>query len=170
MKKISVLFLLPLFAFNFIADWQPVRLDDRITVLFPVKPQEAEMSGNKVWIADLEGNTRCMAMIMDFGMMGLDSAQMVEEFSRPDAFEEFRNSILAQMENASLLKERDTTANGNKSFEFDIDMGGDTLALNYMYNRNQFIGTKMVVLNYFERTRTEKNEVREKFFKSLKVN
>jgi len=169
MKKLSVLFLLPLLAFNFINDWQPVTLADRITILFPLKPMESEMSGNKVWIADPDENSRCMAMVIDFGLMGMDTLQMEEEFGRPEAFEEFRDGVVRQLDNALLLKESNTTENGHRTFAFDLKKPGDSLSMNYMYIRNYFIGTKLIALNYFEMKRTEKNEVREKFFNSLKA-
>ena len=169
MKKLSVLFLLPLLAFNFMVDWQLQQMDARASVEFPVKPVESEMSGNPIWIANIDDQNRCMAMVFDYAAVGMDSAQVANELSDPAALAVFRDQLLGEFDNAKVLSENSSVNNGHILFEYEIDRGGDTLELNHWYSKCYFVSTKMYVLNYFERSKTKDNPTRAKFFGSFKV-
>ena len=170
MRKLwSVLLLLPLLAFV-TADWVNVQLNSRVSVSFPVKPDEKEMSGNAVWVADANADSRCMAMVLDFEKFGMDSAALAAEMGKETSFEQFKEGILGQIVGASLISEKKTTTNGYMTFEYVIDMGKtDTSALNLMYNKNIFIGSKMYSLSFYEKTLKRQPEARTKFFNSFKV-
>ena len=168
-KTLSAFLFLPLFAFV-TADWVTVKLDDRATIDFPSATEAKDMNGNLMWVQDVGKDARCMAMVYDFGMMGVDSAALADEMSRPEAFEQFKTGVVGQMEGASVISEKNTTVNGRKVFEYLIDMGKkDTSALNRMYNRNYFIGAKMYSLSFFEKNNKSQAELRNKFFSSFKV-
>ncbi len=169
MKKLSVLFLLPLLAFNFIADWQPQQMDARASVDFPVKPIESEMSGNPIWVANIDDQNRCMAMVFDYAAVGMDSAQVATELSDPSALAIFRDQLMGELESGTVLSEKSSSNNGHILFEYEIDRGGDTLELNHWYSKCYFVSTKMYVLNYFEMSKTKDNPTRERFFRSFKV-
>jgi len=170
MKKTLLLLFVPLLAFA-TADWVSVKLDNRVSVHFPVKPEEKEMSGNDVWVADAGPNARCMAMVLDFEKFGMDSTMLAAEMGKEESFSQFKEGILGQIEGSSLISEKKTTVAGKMCFEYVIDMGKtDTAALNKMYNKNVFIGNKMYSLSFYEKDAKPQVESRNKFFNSFKVN
>jgi hypothetical protein len=170
-KKLFALLLLPSLAFATTIDWITVRLDDRVSVAFPAKPEEKEMSGNAVWVADSGPNARCMAMVLDFEKFGMDSATLAGEMGKDESFAQFKEGILGQIEGATLISEKKTTTSGKMTFEYVIDMGKkDTAALNKMYNKNIFIGNKMYSFSFYEKDHLPQTAAREKFFNSFKLN
>lgn len=170
MKKTLLLLFVPLLAFA-TADWVNVKLDDRVSVNFPATPDEKEMSGNAVWVADAGPNARCMAMVLDFAKFGMDSVTLAAEMGKEVSFTEFKQGILGQIEGSTLISEKKTTVAGKMCFEYVIDMGKtDTAALNKMYNKNVFIGNKMYSLSFYEKDDKPQPEARNKFFNSFKLN
>jgi hypothetical protein len=170
MKKQFLFWLiLPLMAFTSF-EWITVSIDGKISVDFPVKPEESEMSGNPVWMADANNDSRCMVMTVDFKNFGMDSAQLAEEMSKPQAFEDFKGGVLGQLDGASIISEKNTTTMGYRSFEYVISMGKkDTSLLNVMHNRNIFVGAKMYTMTFFEKTGKPQDKTRDQFFGSLKI-
>jgi hypothetical protein len=66
MKKQFLFWLiLPLMAFTGI-EWVTFSIDERVSIDFPMKPKQSESSGNPVWIADANSDSRCMAMVIEF--------------------------------------------------------------------------------------------------------
>lgn len=170
MRKTLIAFVfLPLFAF-ISADWVTISLDERASIDFPSATESKDMNGNRMWIQDIGKDARCMAMVFDFGQMGMDSAALADEMSRPEAFEQFKNGVVGQIQGASVLSEKNTSIGGHKVFEYLIDMGKkDTSALDRMHNRNYFIGVKMYSLSFFEKASKPQAELRNKFFNSFKA-
>ena len=170
MRKTLFAFLfLPLFSF-ITADWITIKLDDRASIDFPSATEAKDMNGNPIWVQEISKDARCMAMVLDFGQMGLDSAALADEMEKPEAFEQFKGGVVGQLAGASVISEKNTTINGRKVFEYLIDMGKkDSSALNRMYNRNIFIGAKMYTLSFFEKNEKPQAELRNKFFNSFKV-
>ena len=161
--------ILPLMAFASI-DWVTVSIDKRVTVDFPVKPVQSESSGNPMWTADANSDSRCMAMIIDFKNFGMDSAQVAGEMSKPEAYEDFKNGVLGQIEGSSIVSEKITTFLGYKTFEYIINMGKkDTSSLNIMYNKNIFVGAKLYAMNFFEKNGKPQDQQRDQFFRSIKI-
>jgi hypothetical protein len=170
MKKTLLLLFVPLLAFATI-DWVIVKLDSRVSVSFPIKPEEKDMSGNPVWVADANKDSRCMVMVIDFQKFGMDSVALAAEMEKEEAFDQFKDGILGQIEGSSLISEKKTTVAGKTSFEYIIDMGKkDTAALNKMYNKNVFIGNKMYSLSFYEKEGKPQDALRDKFFASFKLN
>jgi hypothetical protein len=158
-----------MFAFT-VADWVDVQLNKRVSVSFPVQPEEKEMGGNDVWIADANADSRCMAMILDFEKFGMDSAGLAAEMGKEASFAQFKDGILGQIEGATLISEKKTYTNGYMTFEYIIDMGkNDANALNKMYNKNIFVGSHMYSLSFYEKDNKPQAEARNKFFNSLKI-
>jgi hypothetical protein len=170
MKKQFLFWLiLPLMAFASI-EWVTVPIDEKVTMDFPAKPEQSEMSGNQVWMSDPNSDSRGMAMVIDFKNFGLDSAQLVAEMAKPGAYDDFKGGVLGQIEGASLVSEKNTTTLGYKTFEFVINMGKqDTSSLNIMHNRNIFVGAKMYTMNFFEKNGKPQDQMRNKYFGSLKI-
>jgi hypothetical protein len=170
MKKLLLIsFFLPLFAFSGI-DWIRVKIDDRFSVDFPAKPEERELSGNPVWVADVNDDSRCMLMTFDFGKQGLDSVALATEMNRAGAFEEFRDGVLEQMEGSFIVSERNTKFNGYTSFEYVINMGkNEEGVLNIMYNKNIFVNDKMYSLSFYEKDKNPQEDARRNFFSSIIV-
>ena len=170
MRKTLIAFLfLPLFAFV-AADWVTIKLDDRASIDFPSAAVPKDLNGNSMWLQDIGKDARCMVMIMDFSRMGVDSAALADEMSRPEAFEQFKEGVVGQMQGASILSEKNTAIHGHKVFEYLIDMGTkDTSALDRMYNQNYFIGAKMYSLSFFEKNSKPQAGLRNKFFTSFTI-
>ena len=145
-----------------------VNMDEKATVIFPETPAYSDRSGNKVWTAEIDSASRCMAMVLDFENYGWDTAQIAEEFNNPNAFEEFKSSILNKMDGATIIGENERTEGGVTCFEFVIDMGNESGEINYLYTKNYFTGTKMYTLSFYQAEEKE-DEVAERFFKSFKV-
>jgi hypothetical protein len=168
--KFLALFLLPLLSFT-VLEWQRVTIDERATIEFPSAPEEKEMSGNQVWVADDSPDGRCMAMLLDFEKFGMDSASLEQEFGKPETFDQFKSGILGQIEGSKVISESNTRTNGYRTFIYKIDMGKtDPDALNIMHNVNIFVGRKMYSLSYYEKIGKPRDEQRKKFFASLKIN
>ena len=170
MKKQFLFWLiLPLMAFAGI-DWVTVSIDKRVSVDFPVKPTQSESSGNPMWTADANSNSRCMAMIIDFKNFGMDSAQVAAEMSKPEAYEDFKNGVLGQIEGSSIVSEKITTTSGYKTFEYVINMGKkDTSSLNIMHNKNIFVGAKLYTMNFLEKNGKPQEQIRNQYFRSIKI-
>ena len=172
MKKLfAALLVLPFFAFVG-SDWVTVKLDERVTVSFPTEPEKKDMSGNSVWVRDIDKDARCMALIVDFLKFGMGSAGLAAEMMRDEAFGEFRDGALGQMAGSTIISERKDTINGKTYFEYVIDMGklDQPDALNIMYSRNIFVGSKMYTLSFYEKNKLPREEERKKFFSSFKLN
>ncbi len=168
-KKFLFCLILPLMAFSSF-EWITVSIDKRVTVDFPVKPVQSERSGNPMWMADANSDSRCMAMIIDFKNLGMDSAQVAAEMGKPEFYDDFKNGVLGQIEGASLISEKITTTLGYKTFEYVINGGKkDTSSLNIMHNKNIFVGAKLYTMNFFEKNDKPQEQMRDQFFRSIKI-
>jgi hypothetical protein len=165
---VSLLFL-PMMAFV-VSDWVAVRLDDHVSVEFPSTPINSESQGHPVWVQDVDSNSRCMAMIVDFAQYGLDSMQLQEELKKPEMYEVFRNNLIAQLPGAKVMSEKNTLTDGRITYEFAIDMNKNDNELNYLYNRNIFFGTKVYSMSFYEKKNAPRINTRNKFFNSFLVN
>jgi hypothetical protein len=151
-------------------EWVTVSIDERVSVDFPVQPEQSEMSGNPVWTADANNNARCMTMTVDFKNYGMDSVQLAAEMAKPEAYGDFKGGVLGQIEGSSIITEKNTSTLGYKTFEFVIDMGKkDTSSLNIMHNKNIFVGAKMYTLTFLEKNGKPQDKERNQFFNSLKI-
>lgn len=163
--------MLPFLAFV-AADWITVKIDNRVTVSFPATPEEKEMSGNQVWVQDVDKDGRCMAMLLDFSKFGMDSATLASEMSKDASFDDFRQGILGQIEGSTLISEKKTKVQGKLCFEYVINMGkdGQADALNIMYSKNIFVGNKMYTLSFYEKNNKPREADRTRFFNSFRLN
>jgi len=170
MKKQFLFWLiLPLMAFTGI-EWVTFSIDERVSIDFPMKPKQSESSGNPVWIADANSDSRCMAMVIDFKNFGMDSVQLAAEMEKPEFYDDFKKGVLGQIEGSSIISEKITTTLGYKTFEYIISMGKkDTSSLNIMYNRNVFSGTKLYAINFFEKNGKPQEQIRNQYFRSIKI-
>src|SRR6185295_14255611 len=170
MKKQFLLWLiLPLMAFTSF-EWVTVSIDKRVSIDFPVKPEQSEMSGNPVWMADANSDSRCMAMIIDFKNFGMDSAQLATEMGKPEFYDDFKKGVLGQIEGSSIISEKITTTSGYRTFEYVINGGKkDTSSLNIMHNKNIFVGDKLYTINFFEKNGKPQDQVRDQYFRSIKI-
>jgi len=170
MKKILLaLFLLPLLAYSY-ADWVDLEIDKRMTVSLPVNPEKKDLNGNETWVADVNSDARCLVVVVDFSRFGLDSAGVANEMGNEKSFEEFKTGLLGQIPDAKVISEVNTTYNGKRCFEFIVDMGKkDTSALNKMYNKNIFIGSKMYSFSFYEKNHSSQRVSKDKFFNSIRI-
>lgn len=168
MKKIfAALLLIPVFAFG-VAEWVTVKLDDRVTMSFPAQPEIKDMSGNPVWVQDIDKGARCMAMVLDFQKFGLDSAGLAAEMNREEAMEEFKQGVMGQIPGSTLISEKKGTIKGKTYFEYVINMGKtEPEALNIMYSRAIFVGSNMYTISFYEMTNKPRAEEREKYMSSF---
>ncbi len=161
--------LLPMLSFG-LAEWINIKIDERVTINFPSQPTEKEMSGNPIWVADVDENARVMVMTMDFKNLGMDSAALHDELSKQGAFEEFGVGIIQQMPGASIISQSSTKTQGYLTFVYKIDMGKkDTNELNIMYCKSIFVNTKMYAVYYYEKEGKAQDAVRDAYFNSLKI-
>jgi hypothetical protein len=168
-KRFLFWLILPLMAFTSF-EWVTVSIDERVSVDFPVKPAQSETSGNPIWTADANSDSRCMAMVIDFKNFGMDSVQLAAEMGNPEFYEDFKKGVLGQIEGSSIISEKITTTLGYKTFEYVINMGKkDTSSLNIMYNRNVFAGAKLYAINFFEKTAKPQEQIRNQYFRSIKI-
>jgi hypothetical protein len=168
-KGLLIALFLPFVAFTTF-DWLTVSLDEKVSVDFPSEPEKNEMSGNPVWVANPNADSRCMTMVLDFEKFGMDAEMVKAEMGKPESFEGFKTGILSQMKGATIVEEKSTTIQGYTAFEFIVDMPAkDTAGLGTMYNKNIFVGSKMYNLSFFEKKDKPQEENRNKFFNSLKI-
>ena len=168
-KQLLFWLMLPLMAFTSF-EWITVSLDQRASIDFPTKPTQQEMSGNPTWLADLNNDARCMAMMVDFKNFGMDSAQLAAELAAPKFYADFKGGVLGQLPGSTLISETTGSVQGYKTAEYVIDMGKkDTSSLNIMYNKNIFVGSMMYTLNFFEKTGKPQEQARNQFFNSFKI-
>lgn len=168
MKKHLLLFLLlPFLAFA-AADWITVKLDEQVSIHFPEQPKVKDSNGNPLWAADVDSTARCVAMIIDFEKMGLDSATLYAELNKEGMFEQFRNGFMGKLEGATLVSEKQSTAEGRYVFDFTVDLEKKLSGFNRLYNRNIFIGTKMYSLTFYEIKGKPRDAWRNKYFNSIR--
>lgn len=158
-------FFLPLMAFSVI-EWVNVDIDDRVSASFPSQPEKMDLGGNMALVSKMENDNGCMSMVIDFSKFGFDSATLALEMVKPEAFEQFKESFLAQIPGATLLSEKNTTLQGYTCYEFVVDMGKDSVK-SIMHNRNVITGTNMYSFNFYENTPAEGD--RNKFLNSIKI-
>lgn len=168
-KKLLIWLLLPLMAFTSI-EWVTVAIDNKVSVDFPVKPVESESGGNPMWTADANSDARCMVLKIDFKNFGMDSAQVAAEMTKPEFYTDFKGGVLGQMEGATMVSEKITTFLGYKTFDYVINMNkkGDN-SLNIMHNKNVFVGDKLYSINFFEKNGKPQEQLRDQFFRSVKI-
>jgi hypothetical protein len=153
-----------------VADWFSVKLDERVSVSFPGEPMMKDSGGNPMWVHEGDSISRYMALVIDFEKLGMDSAMLASEMGKPETFEQFKNGVLSQMSGASLISEKQSVTEGRHMYEYVFDMGKkDSNEFNIMHNRNIFIGSKMYSLSFFEKTNKPQEDLRNKFFTSLKT-
>lgn len=168
-KQFFVWLLLPLMAFTSI-EWVTVSIDKKVSLDFPMKPVQSESGGNPMWTADVNSDSRCMALIIDFKNFGMDSAQVAAEMIKPEFYTDFKGGVLGQIEGASMISEKITTFLGYKTFDYVINMNKkDEGALNIMYNKNIFVGDKLYSINFFEKNGKPQDQLREQFYSSVKI-
>ncbi|MGZ5285949.1 MAG: hypothetical protein ACXWV0_09630 [Flavisolibacter sp.] len=169
MKKLFLFAaLLPLLSFTLV-EWINLKIDDRMSIDFPSQPTEKEMSGNPIWVADVDNNSRVMVMTMDFKNLGMDSAMLSDELTKPGSFEGFGQGVLQQMPGAKLLAEDSTRTQGYLTFNYKIDMGKDTNELNIMYCKSIFINTTMYAIYFYEKEGGATEATRKSYFNSIRI-
>lgn len=157
-------------AFTLVNDWKTVKLDSRVSVAFPGEPEVEDKGGNPMWKTIIDDQALCMAMIIDFEKLGMDSASLATEMVKDDQFAAFRDGILGKMPGSSVVSERKRTVSGHLTYDFLINMGKDANSINKMYNRNIFVGSKLYSLSFLENDNQPEKELREAFFSSFKIN
>lgn len=170
MKKLFVLFFLPLAAFTIVSDWKTVNMDSRVSVSFPNEPEVQDNGGNPLWKTMANDHSICLAMIVDFEKFGLDSAGVAKEMSSDAGFSSFKTGMLGQMAGAYVLSEKKSIVSGRLTYDFVVNMGKDSTSINKMYNRNIFVGSKLYSLSFMEKENQPEADLRNKFFASFKVN
>ncbi len=169
MKKI----LLILAAFVLVsftaADWVRVSIDSRASVLFPKKAEAQTVGQNQMWQQGVDSNERCMALIIDFGQFGLDSAGVAAEMGKEETFDQFSESMIGQMEGAEFVSKEKTTENGRLVFKYTVDVSKmKGMVYKRMFSRNVFVGDKLYSLSYYvDDTKPSANTAR--FLNSLEV-
>src|SRR5690349_18390944 len=118
MKKLLLLLMIVPFMAFVKSDWVTVKLDNNASVSFPAQPVERDMSGFPSWILDVNNNARCVVMAMDLKSIGVDSAQFANEINEDYGYEDFKNSMLDQLGDVTLLSEKRSKLNGFTTFEF----------------------------------------------------
>jgi hypothetical protein len=168
MKKYFILFLLPLLAFGII-EWTTVNLDDRVSVQFPSTPTSSETRGNPMWIADIDTNSRCMALLVDLGKMGLDSATFTPMLEQDAFYEQFKTSTINSIGDVKFVEERKFKIDGRYAYEFVLEKETPDLKFNYkrVYIRSLFLGTRIYSLSFFQKQPAD--DQRQKFFESVRV-
>jgi len=170
MKKLLLsLVLLPLF--SFVADeWVTVKLDDHVSIDFPSPPQNSSYQGNTVWVQDMDSVARCMALVVDLGKFGMDSAQMAIEMEKPENFEQFRESMMGKMAGAKMISEKKTLTHGLTTYEFVVNMEKvNDGTMTRMFSRNIFYGTKMFSLSFYEKKAGPQEALKDKFINSFRL-
>ena len=168
MKKYLVLFLFPSLAFA-ILEWTTVKLDDRVSVQFPSAPTSSESGGNPMWIADIDTNSRCMALLVDLGKMGLDSATFTPMLEQDAFYEQFKTSTINSIGDIKFVEERKFKIGGRYAYELVLEKETPDTRFNYkrVYIRSHFVGTKIYSLSFFQKKPAD--DQRQKFFESLQV-
>jgi hypothetical protein len=168
MKKYFILFLSPLLAFALL-EWTTVKLDDRVSVQFPSAPSLSEIGGNPMWIADIDTNSRCMAITVDLGKKGLDSATFTPMLEQDEFYEQYRTSTINSIGDIKFVEEKRFKIGGRYAYEFVLEKEMPDMKFNYkrVYIRSLFVGTKVYSLSFFQKQPAD--DQRQKFFESLTV-
>lgn len=168
-EHLLLLLLLPLFSFNPF-DWVAVKLDDRTSVEFPKQPVIEDLNGSPYYENENAGEAKCMAMITDFGKMGIDSATLSQSMSRTAALSELRESLLRDAKGSTLLSEKRMKVNNNIAFEYYINTGVNKPGhYDRMYYRAIVFKDRLYSLYFYENSGKPKVEMRKRFFDSFKT-
>lgn len=165
-KHLLFLFFLPLLAFGF-NDWVTVNIDEKVSVNFPSQPEEKDMGGNPSLVAKMDNGNGCMSMVIDFSAFGMDSATLANEMSKPESFDQFKQSFLAQIPTAKLISEKNTKALGRTCYEFVVEMNEGSEKTT-MYNKNIIEGSKMYSFNFYDKNNNSEED-RNKFLNSIQI-
>jgi hypothetical protein len=168
MKKYFILLLLPLLAFS-VFEWIPVKIDDRVSVNFPSSPVQSEAGGNQMWMADLDSNSRCMAMVVDLGKMGLDSATFTPLLDQDDFYQQYKTSTISSIGNINFVEDKRSKVLGRAAYDLVLEKEVPDLNFSYkrVYIRSVFLGTKVYAFSFFQKKPAD--DQRQKFFESLRI-
>lgn len=170
MKKLFVLFFLPLLAFTVTGDWTTVSISPGVSVDFPSDPIQKESGGNPVWVA-MDSNSYCVAMVIDFEKMGVDSAQVAAELHGQQFYDDFKSSYMGQLPGATLASEKKIRVKGHLAFDFLVNLADKADSpYNRVHSRTIFLGTKAYSLSFFESDTKPDPEGLSKFFGSFTLN
>jgi hypothetical protein len=169
MKKYFILLLLPLLAFGAF-EWVSVKIDERVSIDFPSSPMQSEVSGNQTWIIDLDSNSRCMAMIVDLGKMGLDSASFTPLLDQDDFYEQYKTSTINSIGSINFVEGKRLRVLGRPAYDMVLEKEAPDLKFNYkrVYIRSVFLGMKLYAFSFFQKKPAD--DQRQKFFESLRIN
>lgn len=169
MKKIFVLLLLPLLSFSFIADWQPVKIGDRVTVKFPKEPKFEKISDKLKWASSFDANSICEATLTDlreYGIKGPDD--IAKNFSSQEQMQGFGIGLLSKIPGGKAISQKNTLFNGHRSYEYIIEVKKDGVIDRYIYIKSLFVGTDLISFHFIQKEK-ERSKNNQRFFSSIKV-
>jgi hypothetical protein len=163
-KKLFILFLLPLLSFIIGVDWETLQIDSRASIDFPSKPNRDKET---LWSVDAAG-ARFLLKIDDLAKRGLDSAKFAKVVNTPGILDAFSLGFLSG-EGSSLISKKISSFKGYTVFEYVVDPG-KTSQYKKLYAKLIFVGTKVYGPSVFVNDEKATESNREKFFRSFKLN
>jgi hypothetical protein len=165
-----LLLILPIVCMSFIMqDWVTVSLDEKVSLAFPVKPEEVASDGSHVWNATDEAGSKYLAVVVDFAAFGIDSATLAKQLQGTAFYKGFASSMLDKFEGATIVSEEITKLSGWPAYKMEVQLPGKSGAATKLYGLNVFIGTKVYSSSFYEAEGPPQQANRAKFFNSLTV-
>lgn len=164
MKKFFVLFILPLFSFTILSDWETLQIDSRASIEFPLKPN---MDKEDSWSVDFD-HVRYLMKITDLSKRGLDSAALASIVKQPEMLDLFSKGFLVD-EGSSIIDKKISTLHGYTVFEYVFNPGKNS-QFKKLYAKLIFVGAKTYAPAVFVNDEKASQDNRQKFFNSFKLN
>lgn len=165
-KLISILLFLSVLGSIFA--WETVKIDEKVSIAFPTKPQKTTIEGKQTWIAELDSTAKATVIVTDFSKLGVDAKTLAEMLQKKETYEKFKNGVLLGS-NGVALKDSITTFKGKPAYFLKLDLKGKKEDLNIGHVVNVFVDAKMYSLMFLEKYETKHDTERLKFWNSLKI-
>jgi hypothetical protein len=170
MKKLFVLFFLPLLSFTLIDEWKTVRLDDHVSASFPSEPVSKDLNGLPGWISVPDTNSMFMVTILDMEKFDLDSAKLAPFLDQQDFYEQYQKGVMGQFGNVQAVYDTVFKKNGYHIFEFGLknERTNSNIPYQNIVVHSIFIGSKVYAFSSMEKKPVAGNA--QKFFGTFQFN
>ncbi len=168
MKKLLFVTML-LLSFNFLmaqTNWVVQKVDDKISVKFPAKPETIEQSGMFAATYESPEKIKYVVNTMDFANFGLDSATLAPMLETQEFSDQIVTGMKTKMEGFEFSDLVTSKWNGNTVYTLDATNKNEKKKV---FVKMVFIGSKMYNM-VFSFPDGASQDSKETFFNSLQLN
>lgn len=166
-KLITILLFVPFLLLVFA--WEQVKIDQKVSIAFPQKPEKNIIEGKVTWVAELDSAAKVMVIVTDFAKMGVDAKGLALLLKNKKTYSDLKNGFLLGADGAVAGKDSIATFKGRPAYYLKMDMKGSKEDFNQTQLMNVFVGSKMYSLFFMEKYGAQHEADKLKFWNSLKI-